>query len=313
MRPVEWTISELAEIIKKRIANKFDSNIAITGGTGNGKSTFLYKLFNKFNDFKIEDKLTYSRTEMIHLIKDFKNSYCWNDELISSANKRKFYDQEQIELIEILTKYRSNLNIVAGAVPVFFTLDKELLKLFGMHINIIERGIACIHFPRLGRMYTDDPWDCKINSRLEERWSEKLQKNPKFKIPYTKYTTCVGYCYFGKMTDKQEKYYEYLRDKKKAEAENKTDDENGNGSENNFYKNVLSMIKSNKINEQELLNICLINDKKLSSVKARLGQMLRDEGNERTLGDFLKESSKVINSNSLHNNTQDIVITNIDL
>ncbi len=310
---VEWSVSELAEVTKERTKNNFDSNIAVTGGTGMGKSTFLYKFFHKYPDFKIDEKLTYSRAETIHLIKDFKNSYCWNDELISSGNKRKFYDTEQIELIEILTKYRSNLNIVGGCVPIFFSLDKELLKLFGMHINIIERGIGVVHLPRTGRMFSDDIWDVKTNAKLEEKWSMKKQKNPNFKIPYHKYTTFAGYVYFGKMTPKQEEYYEYLRDKKKAEVENPEALENENGGENNFYKNVLSMIKANKINEQELLNICLVNDKKLSSVKARLGQMLRDEGDGKTLGDFLKESSKIINNNSLHNNTTPQLIDNIDL
>jgi len=310
---VEWTIGELAEITKDRIRNKFDSIIVVTGLTGSGKSTFLYKFFHKFKDFKIEDKLTYSRTETIKLIRDFKNSYCWNDELISSGNKRKFYDTDQIELIEILTKYRSNLNIVAGCVPIFFSLDKELIKLFGMHINIIERGLGVVHLPRTGRMFAEDIWDIKTNSKLEEKWSIKKQKNPNFKIPYHKYTTFAGYVNFTALTKKQEEYYEYIRDKKKAEAENPEPTENGNGNENNFYSNLLNMIKSNKLNEQELLNICLVNDKKLSSVKSRLGQILRDEGSGKTLGDFFNEGNKISNNNSLHNNTQDRIINNIDL
>ncbi len=261
-------------------------------------STFLWKFFHKFPDFKIEDKMTYLRDETIHLIRDFKKSYCWNDELISSGNKRRFYDTDQIILIEVLTKYRNNLNIVGGAVPIFFSLDKELLKLFGMHINIIDRGIGVVHLPREGRMYSEDPWDVKINSKLEEKWSAKIQKNPNFKIPYHKYTTFAGYVYFGKLTDKQEEYYDQLKAKKRGESDGIVNEE----PQENFYEKLLKMIRDGKLDEQGLLQICLFNDKKLSSVKARLGQMLRDEGNNKTLKDFFKGSREVDNKDILHNN-----------
>lgn len=300
MRVVFWSVKELAEMTKDRVRNKFDSIIFVTGSTGKGKSTFLWKFFNKFDDFKVEEKLTYSRSEFIHLIRDFKFSYAWHDELISAGNKRKFYDQEQIELIEILTKYRSNYNIVGGAVPIFFTLDKELLKLVGMHINIVERGLAVVHLPREGRMYSDDPWDVKINSKLEEKWSKKKQKNPDFKIPYHKYTTFAGYVRFGKLTDNQEEYYEMLKETKRADSEERK--ENGEDEKEGFYDKTLRMLKEGKLDEDGLLQICLFNDKKLSSVKVRLNQLLNDEGEERTLTDFLKDKKKNTDTNKLHNN-----------
>jgi hypothetical protein len=308
-KPVIWSVSELADMTKDRIKNHFDSNIAITGVTGIGKSTFLHKFFHKFKDFKIKDKFTTKRERMVELIKSFTFSYCWNDELISAGNKRKFYDTEQIELISIMTKYRDNFNIVGGAVPFFFTLDKELIKLFGMHINIIERGIGVVHLPRPARLYTEDQWDISVNSKLEEEWSKNTLKNPSFKIPYWKYTTFAGFVYFGKMTDKQEEEYKYL---KKNER-----DETSNGNENveevNFYSKVLSMLKERKLNEDELLKVCLVSNRKLSSVKARLGQMLRDEGDGKTLGDFLRvENKNNNNTNNIYNNTNGMSV-DIDL
>lgn len=307
--PVIWSVKELAEATKQRVLNKYDSNIAVTGLTGKGKSTFLHKFFHKFNDFKMEDKLTYSRNEMIILIRDFQLSYCWNDELISAANKRKFYDTDQIELIEILTKYRSNLNIVAGAVPIFFTLDKELLKLFGMHINIIDRGIGVVHLPREGRMFSDDAWDVKINAKLEEQWSAKTQKNPNFKIPYHKYTTFAGYVLFGKLTEQQEKIYEDLKKSKRMESDGTIKEDK----KESFYEKIMTMLKEKKLDEPTLLSLCLFEGKKLSSVKIRLNQMLGDEGNSQTLSDFLKDDKKLTNNTILHNNTNDIKEINIDL
>ena len=307
--PIVWSVSELAEMTKSRIKNKYDSNIAVTGLTGKGKSSFLWKFFHKFSDFKVEEKLTFSREEMIHLIRDFQKSYCWNDEFISAGNKRRFYDTEQIELIEILTKYRDNLNIVGGAIPMFFSLDKELIKLFGMHINIIDRGIGVVHLPREARMYSEDPWDVKINSKLEEKWSEKIQKNPNFKIPYHKYTTFAGYVYFGKLTDKQEEYYIELKREKRHESDTTIKEE----PKQNFYDRILTMIKEKKLDEQGLLQLCLYEDKKMSSVKVRLNQMLKDSGEKRTLVDFFKESKTDTNNKILHNNTNVLKELNIDL
>ena len=297
--PTIWSVKELAEITKKRVENNFDSNIAVTGGTGMSKSTFLFKFFSKFPDFKIEDKLTYDRTEMIKLIRDYKLSYCWADELISVGNKRKFYDAEQIELIEVLTKYRSNRNILGGAVPIFFSLDKELLKLFGMHINIIDRGIGVVHLPRTGRMFTDDIWDVKINAKLEEKWSAKLQRNPNFKIPYHKYTTFAGYVYFGKMTEKQEKYYNYLRDKKRGNADLTKDEK----PKESFYEKVLRLLREKKLDEKGLFALCSYEGKKLSSVKVSLNRMLKDEGSSETLKDLLKDTNNNKKNKLLHNNT----------
>jgi len=309
MTPIHWSIKELAEMTKERIKNKFDSNIAVTGLTGIGKSTFLWKFFHKFPDFKVEKQLTYKRSEMIDLIKNYKFSYCWNDELIKSGYKRTFFDQEQIELITILTQYRNNYNIVAGAVPVFFTLDKELLKLFGMHINIIRRGIGVVHLPREGRMYTDDIWDIKVNAKLEEQWSKKKQKNPDFRIPYHKYTTFAGYVFFGAMTKKQEEYYERLKEQKRGDANNSKKDERP---EESFYQKVLRLLKEKKLDENSLLNLCLFHNKKLSNVRVRLNQMLKDEGESKTLKDFLISKKKIEDTNNLHNNTTFHKLNNID-
>lgn len=273
-------------------------------------STFLHKFFHKFPDFKLNEKFTMKRERMIELIRKHKLSYCWNDELISSASKRTFFDTEQNELIQTLTKYRNHFNIVGGAVPFFFTLDKELIKLFGMHINITARGIGVIHLPREeGRMYNEDLWDVKINQKLEEEWSKKIVKNPAFKIPHHKYTTFAGYVFFGKMTDKQEEHHEALKRKERGDD----DVEDESQPEENFYQKVLRLLKEKKLDEKDLLNLCLFQDKKLSNVRVRLNQMLKDEGEGKTLKDFLLIKKKERDTNVLHNNNTPLKEINIDL
>jgi hypothetical protein len=279
-----WSIKELSDMAKQRVNNRFDCNIAVTGSTGIGKSTFLHHFFKNFRGFKIDEKLTYKRSEMIHLIKDFKNSYCWQDELIGSGFKRNFFEREQIELITVLTKYRNNYNIVGGAVPIFFTLDKELLKLFGIHIHIIKRGVGIVHLPREARMFTDDLWDTKVNAKLEEKWSNKIQNNPKFKIRYNRYTTFSGFVFFPPLKKKEEEYYEMLKETKREELEVNDKEEL---KKNNFYLKLFDMVKEKKLDKQQLINICNLNNKSFSSVKSRLNQMFQDDGNGQTLRNFL--------------------------
>lgn len=310
MRTIIWSVKDLAKMSKRRILNRFDSNVAVTGGTGLGKSTFLHHFFTSMNSlerdkelktgnkFDINKHLVFSRIKMIDLIENYKFGYCWNDELISSAYKREFYKPEQNELIKVLTKYRNNFNIVGGAVPIFFSLDKELLKLFGMHINIIRRGIGIVHLPREGRMFTDDIWDIKINSKLEEKWSKKKQKNPSFKIPYHKYTTFAGYVFFPPLKPEQEEYYEELKEELRKERDNVGAGDKKEG----FYERVLKLLKSGKMDEDSLLNLCLYEDKKFSSVKVRLNQLLKDEGGEHTLKHYLKDKIKKRESNSIYKN-----------
>jgi hypothetical protein len=302
-------IKDLRKLVRKRIKNSYDCNIIVTGKVGVGKSTFIYQFFKKFRGFKIEDKLTYKRDEMIRLIRDYKNSYVFVDELIGIAFKRNFFEREQIKLIEILTRYRSNFNIVAGALPIFDTLDRELTKLFRVHILIISRGVGVLFLPKDGRQYSDDIWDTKYNQRQEERWSKKREKNPNFKIPYHKYSTFKAYIFFAPLTKEEEKKYEMLKEQKRADAEIVSDE---NKEKENFYKRLLIMIKDEKLDKDELLKICIFNDKRYSSVKVRLSQMLRDEGSEKTLKNFLKDKKTKNDSNNTYNNTLPPT-TNVDV
>jgi len=284
MRGVIWTLKELSELMDARRNNEFDVNVLVTGGTGLGKSTFIQKLLSKFSDFNPHKHQTYSRTETISLLRDCKKSFCWNDELISSGYKRMHYEKEQIDLIQTLTKYRCNYNIFVGALPVFFTLDKELLKLFAINVDVIKRGVAVIHMRKEGRRYTDDPWDTKINAKLEEKWSAIRQKNPNFEIQYNKYTTFVGYIYWNPLTDQQKLEYEKIRDEKKKLLE---DNKEGGIVEKSFYESLLELIEKKQVNEDALKSICLLQGKQYKTVRLKLNQMLEAKGIKERLADIM--------------------------
>lgn len=163
---------------------------------------------------------------------------------------------------------------------------------------MIKRGVAILHLPRQGRMYTDDIWDVKHNKILEEKWSKRLEESPNFKIPYHKLSTFKAYIFFRPLTKEEKKLYEDLKKEKRDKAKPTEEEEN----KNNFYKNLLPLVKEGKFNDRDLLNMCLLNKKSFSSVKSRLNQMLKDEGEGKSLRDFITfEGRKKQNKDTLNN------------
>ena len=290
--PAIWSIKEVAELIDSRRNNEFDANVLVTGGTGLGKSTLINKILLRFEGFKQKKHQVYSRKDTIDLLKYQKKGFCWNDELISSGYKRTHYEKEQIDLIETLTQYRCNWNVFMGALPVFFTLDKELLKLFALNIDVIRRGVGVLHMRRSGRRYSDDPWDTKINAKLEEKWSAKTQRNPNFKIPYHKYTTFIGYIYFNELTPKQKQIYEETRNLRKAIIT--TDAEAKESSR--FYENIINLLIEGKLDEFSLNNICIVNNKKVDYVRSMINRILKKQGKNSLKFYLKKEISEKISA-----------------
>ncbi len=283
---VAWTLSELAELFNQRRKNQYDCNVLVTGLTGKGKSTVILKLLNRFEGFKPFKHQVYSREDTIMLLRNQKFSFCWNDELIEVGYKREHWNKLQIELIKTLTQYRCNWNIFAGALPVFFTLDKELQKLFAINIDVTKRGEAVVHMRLAGRRYSDDFWDVKHNAKLEEKWSKIRQINPKFTIPYHKYSTFVGYLYWNDITEKQRKRYEEIRDikKRKMEEDKMSDEEKSKP----FYEKLFDMLIKKELNRGTFEKICIIGNKKIANARATLNKELKNKGIKERVNDLLK-------------------------
>jgi len=296
-RIIVFTVKELAEWFDARRKNQFDCNFLVTGGTGLGKSTCIWRLFNKFkyDGYRPMKHMVFDRESTINLLRDNKMSYCWNDELISAGYRREHWDSEQIELIKVLTKYRCNFNIFGGALPVFFTLDKELLKLFCMNIDVIRRGEAVIHMRKEGRRYNDDPWDVKYNAKLEDTWSKRLQMNPNFKIPYHKYSTFAGYLFFKDLKPKQRVRYEYIRDLKKNRIEQAKLKEKDNSK--SFYDKLLELTLAKQLDANSLSIVCEVSNKNIVNVKTRLNQMLRSNGTKDRVKNLIQKPILIQDSN----------------
>ncbi len=291
-----WSIKDLVEIAEERQKNKFDVILAISGERGEGKSTLAFKFLSRFKKFKPWKHQVYSRKDVMKILEGSKFSFIFDDEAIRTGYKRKFFEEDQKLLIQMLNMYRDNFNIYVMAIPNFYSLDRDLRDLVKIHIHVIERGLGVVHIANEGILYSDDCWDIKYNQRVEERWGRAKQKNPNYTPKYNRLTTFKGYIKFGDLTPKQRELYEDIKvTKRKAvyEEEMKLDEEGGG-----FYDKLIERLKGGNITKEILQEICLASGIKYSAVTTMLNIKLTDMGIKETLSHFLKKTSdKVIHNN----------------
>lgn len=290
MKSITWSIKDIVEILKTRQKNQFDGNIAVCGDRGNGKSTVLNKIFYRFDVYDPWTHQVYARDDIIKLLMSQQYGLCFDDEAINSGYKRDFQNKGQQELIKILTAYRDNYNIYGSAVPNFFSLDKDLRELYFLLLHVVERGTAVVHMPLQGRMYTQDRWDAKNNSRVEERWSKKIKKDPNFRIPYHELSTFRGYLFFEDVTENQEKLYKEIKKTKRAisfgQAQEAKKEEKPS-----VLERLYTQLIDNKLTREGLQEICILEDLAWSRITEDLNRLLRDRNVGKTLKDFLKKKS----------------------
>lgn len=306
MVKIEWSIKEIVKILKTRQSNEFDGNMAVSGDRGNGKSTLIAKIYYRFDQFKPWTHQVYSREDVINLLRTQEYSLCWDDEAINSSYKREFQSKGQQELIKILTAYRDNYNVFTSAIPNFFSLDKDLRDLYFIHLHIIERGIAVVHMPSQGRLYSLDRWDAKHNEKIEGKWAKRKQKDANFKPPYHQLSTFRGYLYFEDMTIKQKDLYKEIKRAKRAKAF-LTAKEQAGEVKLSFSDKLYKLLMQGKLSSDGLLQACLMEGKKYSIMSSTLNQLLRDAGERGTLKEYLVENRV----NKFHTNPKHELITKI--
>lgn len=291
-----WSIKNIVEILKARQENEFDGNLGVSGNRGDGKSNLINKIFYRFENFTAWKHQVYSREDVIKLLKNEKIGLCWDDEAVNSGYKRDFQSKAQQELIKIVTMYRDNFNIYASAIPNFFSLDKDLRDLIFMHLHVIERGIAVVHMPLQGRLYSQDRWDTKNNAKIEQRWINRSKKDPSFKPPYHTLSTFKGYLFFGDFTKKQKELYLLIKKTRRHQLYGEEDNEKQKES---FFEKIYKLIIDKKITKEGLFQICLHEGKKYSTVTTSINRMLTDNGITETLAHFLQHPNKKV----IHNKT----------
>lgn len=296
----DWYVKDIVELIRERRNNEYDANIAVSGNRGLGKSTVSFKTLVRFKGFDPWKHQVYNRDDVMNLLKNQQRGYCFDDEAINSSYKREFQNKIQRDLIKFLTAYRDRFNVFFSVIPNFFSLDKDLRDLFFMHIQVLERGIALIHMPVSGRLYSQDRWDSKYNAKIEETWSKRRQQDPTFRPPYQRLTTCVGYLYWNDLTPKQRKLYLTVKSAKRQESFLTVEEQNAE-KEVSFLQRVYNLLLEGKLTKEGIVQMCLVEGTKYSSISSRINQMLTDNGITNTMKDFLKSQNKGL----IHNNTQE--------
>ncbi len=303
---VIWSIKELVEVLRQRQLNEFDCNLGVSGKRGNGKSTLLFKIFNSFKKqgFNQEKHQVYQQEHVMNLLATQEFGFCWDDEAINSGYKRDFQNSGQKTLIKMVTNYRDNFNIYASALPFFYSLDKDLRELIFCHIHIIERGVAVILLPLEDQIHASDPWDTKTNIKIEQAEMKRIKENPDLPFRYSRLTTFAGYLYFGPMTPKQKRKYKEIKKRKRA---NNFEGAINQETKEDFNVRVFNLLVEGKLNKDGLIQACLLEGKKYTSVLTDLNRRLKNNGETKTVKDFYKTTHIKAFNNSLQGGISDLV------
>jgi hypothetical protein len=148
--------------------------------------------------------------------------------------------------------------------------------------------------PLQGRLYSQDRWDSKYNAKIEEKWSKKMQKDPNFKPPYNRLTTFRGYLYFEDLTKLQRDLYKEIKKTKRAQSFGEETKEETTST--NIRKKISELLLGGTLTKEGLIQTCLANNIKYSSIVGHLNMMLRDMNIDKTLSDVLKENEEKNNN-----------------
>jgi len=206
-------ISSYVNIIKKYLDTGRDFVQALSGFTGEGKSTIAIQIAKKGDrHFDMDKNIIYTRKELIDKINNIKEySYIIIDEAINVLFARDFAKGEQKELIKLLNVCRYRHLCLIFNIPNFWDLDCSIrdsrIRVWGY---VASRG-ECYLFEPDKNPFTRDKWHRKDNEKLLYKWNEGVRPSVRTK----NFLDCIE---FEKLSDEEQKLYEELRDRKRREA-----------------------------------------------------------------------------------------------
>jgi hypothetical protein len=173
-------MEEFASLIYDTGKSDRDNLVAVSGFTGEGKSTFstkLQKAYSKISGTEWSfDRMTWSREELMGWI-DGPNrlpeySAILPDELFLMFYRRNWYEEDQIKSIATFNMCRDRHIFLCGNVPSFWDLDAGFTKRVRYYVYIPYRGIAWVHTQE-NNPFILDPWNISENKKLFRK-----NKNP---------------------------------------------------------------------------------------------------------------------------------------
>jgi len=285
-----WSLKDLAGCVDGIIGNDFDSIIMVEGNTGIGKSTLVFKLLQRLKSvkkFSPHRDLCYSRKDVIQQLTKKKKGIIFADEMINVTYNRDFYVEDQKLLLKGLNMYRDSCNVFVGCIPRFIDLDVQLQRMCKIRISVVRRGIALIQTRRKA-IYSTDPWDIRMNQKIEDKWSMKGTKNPR----YSQLTTVRGIIKFGDLKPAQKLLYKKIKEKKRNHVfEQQANLKQEQSPEGRFYDNVYKLVKNKSLTPDEFNMSCLTFGISNDVVKKKLRLMLRDDGVKAQLKELITDGN----------------------
>ena len=217
------SVREFAKIIYKVLKTDRGVNIACSGDTGEGKSTFTIQLMKEYAKVSgmnwSYDNITWSRDELKVWIdgegeeqKGRKPEYSplLADEMINMFFNQEWNDPEQMDMIKTLNQCRDRHLFFAGNNPSFFDLNPKVRDRFTFFAFVHERGKAWIFIPEKNP-FTKDKWNALDNIKLFRKW----------KHPYHSHNFAFEVLY-DDLEDGEKQKYLAIRNKKRVESLDET-------------------------------------------------------------------------------------------
>lgn len=218
------TYPRLCNALRDRIVIKKDAVVLITAPTSLGKSTLAGKLcfdhFEYMDNVKVPGEKMYSDDNFIvdpedyakRMIKD-KGNVLWWDESRDGLSSKNWNKEINKTIVSRKNKNRKRGIISFILLPYESEVDKSFLKHITMWIWIKKRGVAQIFVAANARM---GGHSLDIQSIID-RQNKWLKENPnKRVVPPIMHPEYIGNIFFGALTNKQEKRYDFLVDKHHA-------------------------------------------------------------------------------------------------
>lgn len=257
-----------------------------------GKSSLSFKICTRLKvpmPFRPKRDIVFSREDTLKHLASKKGGIIFSDELINVAYLRDFFLDEQKTLLKALNMYRDSCNVFIGCIPKFVELDKQMQRLCKIRITIVRRGIALIQ-TQMPAIYTPDGWDVKNNLKIESKWSSMGGRKPQ----YGKLTTIRGIMKFDDLSEKQKIEYAAIKEEKRSHVFGKYMDITLFANpEKKFYTNLLEQVKAGSVTPTTFETICSINGKEIGLVRTNLNKLLKEQGEELKLKDYLKKPADI--------------------
>lgn len=193
-----WSLDKFTTLIKDYIYSDRQGLLGVSGETGAGKSTFLYKVIKDYAPKTSvpwnEDFITWSREELMTWIdgdteKEPVNglrpgqlpeySSILADELLPMFSINNRFDVDQQKATATFNMCRDRHLLVGGAVPTFFNIDSFLRARFTFYVYIPRKGVAWV-FEKNNNPFTRDQWNSAENEKIFKKNPDKPYLSPNY-------------------------------------------------------------------------------------------------------------------------------------